>query len=44
MITPQGMDQMVSLMVDGGVMKSKVPYERMMNPTFAEKAIQSIKR
>jgi len=43
-ITSQGMDQMVSLMVDGGVMKSKVPYERMMNPTFAEKAIQSIKR
>lgn len=44
MITSQGMDQMVSLMVDGGVMKAKVPYERMMNPTFAEKAIQSIKR
>jgi hypothetical protein len=38
------MDQMVSLMVDGGVMKAKVPYEKMMNPTFAQKAVQSIKR
>ena len=35
-ITRQGMDQMVSLMVDGGVMKAKVPYEKMMNPTFAQ--------
>ena len=44
LITPKGMDQMVSLMVDGGVMKAKVPYEQMVNPTFAQKAIQSIKK
>ena len=35
---------MVSLMVDGGVMKAKVPYDQMVNPTFAQKAVQSIKR
>jgi NitT/TauT family transport system substrate-binding protein len=44
LITPKGMDQMVSLMVDGGVMKAKVPYEQMVNPTFAQKAIQSTKK
>ncbi|MEA2978444.1 MAG: NitT/TauT family transport system substrate-binding protein [Alphaproteobacteria bacterium] len=44
LITPKGMDQMVSLMVDGGVMKAKVPYEQMVNPTFAQKAVQSIKK
>lgn len=44
LITPEGMDQMVSLMVDGGVMKGKVPYQQMVNPTFAQKAVQSIKR
>jgi NitT/TauT family transport system substrate-binding protein len=44
LITPEGMDQMVTLMVDGGVMKSKVPYQQIVNPTFAQKAVQSIKR
>jgi hypothetical protein len=44
LITPEGMDQMVTLMVDGGVMKSKVPYQQMVNPIFAQKAVQSIKR
>jgi NitT/TauT family transport system substrate-binding protein len=44
LITPEGMSRMLDLMVDGGVMKAKVPYEQMVSPTFAQKAVQSIKR
>jgi NitT/TauT family transport system substrate-binding protein len=39
-----GMKQMIDLMVDGGILKSQFPYEQIVNPTFAQKAIQSIKR
>jgi hypothetical protein len=31
-------------MVEGGILKQKVPYDQIVNPTFAQKAIQSIKR
>ena len=44
MITPEGMDQMLDLMVAGGIVKQKVPYNQIFNPTFAQKAIQSIKQ
>jgi hypothetical protein len=44
LLRPQGMDQMVGLMVDGGILKQPVPYDQIVNPTFAQKAIQSIKR
>ena len=35
---------MQDLMVEGGIVKQKVPYAQIVNPTFAEKAIQTIKR
>jgi NitT/TauT family transport system substrate-binding protein len=44
MITPEGMDQMVDLMVGSGIVKQKVPYSQIFNPTFAQKAVQTIKR
>jgi NitT/TauT family transport system substrate-binding protein len=44
LLSPQGMDQMVGLMVEGGILKQPVPYNQIVNPTFAQKAIQSIKR
>jgi NitT/TauT family transport system substrate-binding protein len=44
MITPAGMDQMLDLMVGSGIVKQKVPYNQIFNPTFAEKAVQTIKR
>jgi NitT/TauT family transport system substrate-binding protein len=44
LLSREGMDQMVGLMVEGGVLKQTVPYEQIVNPTFAQKAIQSIKR
>jgi hypothetical protein len=31
-------------MVEGGILKQKVPYDQIVIPTFAQKAIQSIKR
>jgi len=44
LITPEGMDQMMNLMVEGGILKQRVPYEQIVNPTSAKKAIQTIKR
>jgi hypothetical protein len=44
LLSPEGMDQMVALMVDGGILKQRVPYDQIVNPTFAQKAMQSIKR
>jgi NitT/TauT family transport system substrate-binding protein len=44
LLRPDGMDQMIGLMVEGGILKQKVPYDQIVNPTFAQKAIQSIKR
>jgi NitT/TauT family transport system substrate-binding protein len=44
LLSRDGTKRMVDLMVDGGVIKSAVPYERLVNPTFAQKAMQSIKR
>lgn len=43
-ITPDGMNQMVDLMVGGGILKQRVPYNQIVNPTFAQKAVQTIKR
>jgi NitT/TauT family transport system substrate-binding protein len=44
MLSRDGMKRMIDLMVDGGVVKNQVPYEQITNPTFAQKAMQSIKR
>lgn len=44
MLSRDGMKRMIDLMVDGGVVKNQVPYEQIANPTFAQKAMQSIKR
>jgi NitT/TauT family transport system substrate-binding protein len=44
MITPEGMNQMLDLMVGGGIVKQKAPYNQIFNATFAQKAIQSIKQ
>ena len=39
-----GTKRMLDLMVDGGIVKSQIPYEQIVNASFAQKAIQSIKR
>jgi NitT/TauT family transport system substrate-binding protein len=44
LLSPEGTSQMVGLMVEGGILKQPVPYDKIVNPTFAQKAIQSIKR
>ena len=31
-------------MVESGIVKQKVPYDQIVNPTFAQKALQTIKR
>jgi hypothetical protein len=31
-------------MVDAGVLKQRFPYDQIVNPSFAQKAIQTIKR
>jgi NitT/TauT family transport system substrate-binding protein len=43
-IPREGMNQMVDLMVDGAVLKQRVPYEQIVNPTFFQKAGQGVKR
>jgi hypothetical protein len=35
---------MMGLMVDAGVLKQRFPYDQIVNPSFAQKAIQTIKR
>jgi NitT/TauT family transport system substrate-binding protein len=42
MISSDGMSRMLSLMVEGGVLKQAPAYERLVNPTFAQKAMQTI--
>jgi NitT/TauT family transport system substrate-binding protein len=44
LITEQGMNQMLTLITEGGVLKQRVTYSQVVNPTFAQKAIQTIKR
>ena len=44
LLRPEGMDQMMGLMVDAGVLKQRFPYDQVVNPSFAQKAIQTIKR
>jgi NitT/TauT family transport system substrate-binding protein len=39
-----GMKRMLDLMVDGGIIKTQVPYEQIVNASFAQKAMQTIKR
>ena len=43
-IPRDGMDRMVALMADGGIIKQRFPYDRVVDPRFAEKAMQTIKR
>jgi NitT/TauT family transport system substrate-binding protein len=44
LLSPEGMDQMMGLMVDGGILKQRFPYTQLVDPSFAQKAIQTIKR
>ena len=44
LLRPDGMDQMMRLMVDGGILKERFPYNQIVDPRFAEKAILTIKR
>jgi hypothetical protein len=38
------MEQMLALMVDGGILKRKLPYDQLVNASFAQKALQTIKQ
>ena len=44
LLRPEGMEQMMALMVDAGVLKQRFPYAQIVNASFAQKAIQTIKR
>jgi NitT/TauT family transport system substrate-binding protein len=44
LLRPEGMDQMLNLMVDGGILKQRFPYGQLVNATFAQKALQTIKQ
>jgi NitT/TauT family transport system substrate-binding protein len=44
LITPDGMNQMIGLMVEGGILKQPVTYDQVVNPKFAQKALETIKR
>lgn len=42
-ISQEGMNQMMDMLVDGGILKQRVPYEQIVNPKFAQKAKQDTK-
>lgn len=42
-ISREGMNQLVNLLVEGEVLKQTIPYEQLVNPSFAAKAKQDIK-
>jgi len=44
LLRPEGMEEMMRLMVDGGVLKQRFPYTQIVAPQFAQKAMQTIKR
>jgi NitT/TauT family transport system substrate-binding protein len=44
LLRPEGMDRMMALMVDGGILKHRFPYNQVVDPSFAQKAMQTIKR
>lgn len=44
LISPEGFKRMVDLAVGGGVLKQSVAYDRIVNPQFAQKAMQTIKK
>jgi NitT/TauT family transport system substrate-binding protein len=44
MISPDGLNRMAGLMVDGGILKQPIPYNQIVNPEFAKKAIDTVKR
>jgi NitT/TauT family transport system substrate-binding protein len=44
LLRPEGMDRMMALMVDGGILKQRFPYNQVVDPSFAQKAMQTIKR
>jgi NitT/TauT family transport system substrate-binding protein len=43
LISPDGMKRELSLMVDAGIIKKQYPYTDVVNPVFAQKAMQTIK-
>ncbi|MGE3993860.1 ABC transporter substrate-binding protein [Pseudorhodoplanes sp.] len=44
LISETGMNRMIDLMIGGGVLKERVPYSKIVNPTFAQKAMQMVKQ
>jgi NitT/TauT family transport system substrate-binding protein len=44
LLRPDGMDRMTGLMVAGGILKQKVPYDQLVNASFAQKALQTIRQ
>lgn len=44
LIEEAGMSIMTDMMVEAGVLKAKVPYDKVVNPTFARQAMQTIKQ
>jgi len=44
LIDPDGMARMTGMMVEAGVLKAQAPYEKVVNPTFARQALQTIKQ
>lgn len=44
LITPEGADRMLEVQVSGGMLKEKMNYEQVVNPSFAQKVLQSIKQ
>ncbi len=43
-ITPAGMDRMIDLMIDGEILKQRVPYEQIVNPKFFQQSRPDAKR
>lgn len=44
LIRREGMNLMLDLVVEGGILKQRIPYEQIVTTKFAEKAIATVKR
>jgi NitT/TauT family transport system substrate-binding protein len=43
-IDPEGLDRMIDLVIEGGILKSKVTYGQIVDPRFADRAVQTIRQ
>lgn len=44
LIGPDAMNKNIDLMIEGGIIKQRVPYNQVVDPQFAQKALETVKQ